>query len=473
MKKVPEKFKGCGIRIQCLKCRCEVTCTCFQTGSAIQYCANKDSHKYKLVVHIPGSQSKKATKVLETDSFDEALIEQSKFKRQIREGVNVPTTTPQIVEALVPSVQQGLTPAILVPRFAELSEVKMVPTVERPQVEITKIKYVLVDYISEYLDFIYGINVPTHLKRELTHDHRKEIERTVYRFCDALTEKKYLVKTLCLSHIGQEEIGIFCDHILNKVGSKSYNKACALMKSFYNWCIDIKDCDLKNPFEKMTLRIAAKKDKVAITQEEFKKLLEVITPENGIAILTNGKKINLYHPWLHVAFRLALETGSRAEEVVTLKFNNIVELMKDVLAFKIINLKVWRIETGGDQAQIDKYVKYIPITASLLKLLQDCEYEKHLGTDKFIIPYPVNLKLSFVQDLISRAFTHFIKKVSNRKIEYKDLRKTYITHITMALGDKAEMFTGHSDKGVIQRNYLADSFIAGGLHKLKIYDDCA
>lgn len=98
---------------------------------------------------------------------------------------------------------------------------------------------------------------------------------------------------------------------------------------------------------------------------------------------------------------------------------------------------------------------------------------KHSGAIKFIKPHPGNLKKSNVQDIISRSFSHFIKQVTKRKIEFKDLRKTYITHITMALGDKAEMFTGHSDKGVIQRSYLADSFIAGGLHKLKIYDDCA
>lgn len=356
--------------------------------------------------------------------------------------------------------------------FSSFNSQNSIP-VQTSAVSINTVKYSLVDHISEYLDFIYGINVPTHLKRELTHDHRKEIERTLWRFSDALTSKNYDLSNMCLTHIGQNEIGYFCDFILNKIGSKSYNKPCALMKAFYNWCIQIKDCELKNPFIKMTLKISPKRDKVAITQEEFKKLLEVTIPENGLALRPDGKKINHFHAWLHIAFRLALETGSRAEEVVTLKFNNIFEIRKGVLAFKIINLKVWRIETGGDPLQTEQYIKYIPITASLLKLLEECEYEKYIGTDKFIIPFPLNLKLSFIQDIISRSFTHFIKQVTTRKIEYKDLRKTYITHMTMALGDKAEMFTGHSDKGVIQRNYLADSFIAGGLHKLKIYDDCA
>lgn len=473
MKKVPEKFKGCGIRIHCLKCRCEVTSTCQKSGSPIKQCAHKESHRYKLVVHIPKTQSKKATKILETDSFEEALVEQAAFKNLIKNRGKLPSIP--TVENL-PTEQTEpvfINQVISVTRYVPPEPANLAIQESTRVIQEIDIKYPLVDYITMYLDFIYGINVPTHLKRELSYDHKKEIERTVYRFTEALTEKGINIKGVCLLTIGQDEIGYFCDYILKVVKAKSYNKHCALMKAFINWCIDIKDCDMKNPFEKMTLRIAAKKDKVAITNEEFKKLLDSITPENGSAVLGNGKRINYYYPWLSVAYRVALESGSRGEEVATLNFNQITELMPGVWAFKILNLKVWRIETGGDSSQVEKYIKYIPITASFLKLLEELNWRSLIGVDRTLIPYPNTLKLSFVQDIISRAFTHFIKFASKRKIEYKDLRKTYVTHITMALGDKAEIFTGHSDKGVIQRNYLADSFIAGGLHNLKIYDESA
>jgi|SRR4051812_32330058 hypothetical protein len=119
--------------------------------------------------------------------------------------------------------------------------------------------------------------------------------------------------------------------------------------------------------------------------------------------------------------------------------------------------------TGADEREIDKYVKYVPITASLKKLLLKCGYLNNKGSDKFIIPFPQKFKISYVQDIISRAFTHYIRLITDRKIEFKDLRKTYITSITMALGDKAKLFTGHSDDAVIQKHYLADSVLMGGL----------
>ncbi len=83
----------------------------------------------------------------------------------------------------------------------------------------------------------------------------------------------------------------------------------------------------------------------------------------------------------------------------------------------------------------------------------------------------MELKLNYIRAIISRSFTHFIKQVTNRKIEYKDLRKTYITHLTMALGDKTKFFTGHSNDAIIQNNYLADSVLASGLSNVNIFGD--
>ncbi len=317
-----------------------------------------------------------------------------------------------------------------------------------------------------------GINTPIHLIRKRSKDHIHETRRTLERFCLALRDANYDIDTLSLNNIKQDEIGIFCSYILNGLGLASYNKPCVIMKSFFNWCITVKDWYGKNPFIKIQLSIGARKEKNSITQEEFAELLNVITPENGIG-LRGDKKVNHYHPWLSVAFRLALETGLRAEEVVTLKFSNIKEIKKGVLAIKLVNLKVWRAKTGSDVKQVDKYVKYVPITASLLALLEEQGYQKLSVVDKRIIPIPENISLNFSQDIISRAFTHFIKLVTPRKIEYKDLRKTYITHLTMALGDKTKLFTGHSDDAVLQNHYLADSVLMSGLSNLNIFGKSA
>lgn len=466
MKKVPAIFKGCGIRVHCLKCRSEVTDTCLAKGKSISTCANKDKHKFKLVVHVPGTSCGKRTRLINAATFDEALADLAKFKKELSSNTfSAPNSENTVVLQTDPSQVQ--TP-VLVQNNIQIIEAAQVIS----PLQIPSPKFLLVDYIAQYLDFISGVNTPFHLMRKLSRDHIKETERVVERFCTSLKKNNYILETLDLGSIGQDEVGIFCNYIISDLKLSSYNKSCAIMKAFFNWCIQIKDCDIKNPFFKMRLAVAPKKEKTAITQSEFHALLNAITFENGKAILPNGKPTNHYHPWLTVAFRLALETGLRAEEVVTLKFNNICELKKGVLAFKLINLKVWRIKTGEDQAQINKYVKYVPITSSLNDLILECGYLSHQGTDKYIIPFPEGSNLSYVQDIISRSFTHYIKKVSTRKIEYKDLRKTYITAITMALGDKAKLFTGHSDDAVIKKHYLADSVLMAGLGNLNIFGDC-
>ncbi len=70
------------------------------------------------------------------------------------------------------------------------------------------------------------------------------------------------------------------------------------------------------------------KDKTIITKDEYEKLLEVVNYENGFVEYGAGKRTNMYFDWLVPAFRLGLETGCRREELVTMKWNNLIELEK-------------------------------------------------------------------------------------------------------------------------------------------------
>lgn len=476
MKKIPEKYKRCGIRLQCLNCRSEVTDTCHEKGSSIATCKQQEKHRFKFVVHIPKTSHGKCTMLSNCETISEALVEMEIYKKALKQTNYCNEEAKKIISGSLSTepIQADSDPNPLLPAEPQTKTESEIETTPFPPVrtsEDSATKLLLVDYANKYLKFITGEEVPIHLKRNYTKDHVSEITRVMERFCVSLDKAGYDVNSISLPDIKQTEIGLFCGYV-QSLGIKSYNKHCAIVKAFYNWCIEIKDCEVKNPFNKMTLAVR-KKSKTAIEQHEFQKLLNVITYENGHATLNNGKPINYYYDWLGIAFRLFLETGGRGEEVVNLNFNQIVELHKGVKAFKLVNLKVWRIKTGGDEERIDEFVKYIPITASLNRLLLECGLLSYAGTDRHIIPFASDLRPSYVQDIISRAFTHYIKSVTDRKIELKDLRKTYITRLSEVLGNKTKLFTGHADDAVLERHYLADEALMSGLTHINIFEDCA
>ncbi len=61
---------------------------------------------------------------------------------------------------------------------------------------------------------------------------------------------------------------------------------------------------------------------IVITREEFFKLLDVVTPENGLLQSLN-RKINLYRPWLKDAYLLAILCGARKQELLNFKWSDI------------------------------------------------------------------------------------------------------------------------------------------------------
>ena len=65
--------------------------------------------------------------------------------------------------------------------------------------------------------------------------------------------------------------------------------------------------------------------------------MKVVTYENGF----DARKKNLYKDWLVPMYRLAIETGGRREELVTIQWSDIVNLdNSNKLIFRVDNLKV-------------------------------------------------------------------------------------------------------------------------------------
>ena len=236
------------------------------------------------------------------------------------------------------------------------------------------------------------------------------------------------------------------------------------MKSFYNWINDVKEYKVTNLFAHAELTFD-KKERTIITKQEFNRLLEVTKHENGWGKQGKENK-NFFKPWLVNAFKLALETGTRTEELVSLKWKNIQTVQPGVMVLRIDNLKVNRIQTGGDSG---KHVRHIPITKGLRLLLEELGFADNEGADRYILDREDRAETRYMMTSISRGFSQFIKQVTERQIVFKDLRKTYITMLTIQLGEKVQLFTGHSNDEVLKNHYLSTAHLAGNLNNFEMF----
>jgi len=419
--KVPAKFNRCGIKVKCLKCKWQLNGkTCHQDKdkpTSLSKCQHKDQHRYNLVVSVPNGNNTRRMKVLDTRNFDTALVEMNKFREELN--------------------MQGY---------------------HKTEEKVEVMKTTFLSYGADYLNSLSGVNTPLHLVRKVTPKHLNETTTVLKRFGIAMEKAGYSVELMNLKDINDRHVELFYKYINFelKLSNVSYNKYFTIMKAFYNWCIRVREYDGKNPFAKAKL-VFDKHDNKIFTRSEFERILAATTPENGLGS-RSGETRNYYRPWLVDAFRLCLETGERGN-YINLKWNSLVSLENGVEIFGVSNLKVNRIKTGEDNG---KYIRYIPVTKSLKKLLVELGYYRKKGTDTYILEAEGESR-KYLTEFISRAFSHYAMKANVTGLTIKNLRKTYITKLTMAMGSMAKTYTGHSDEKVLQNHYLSQSYLTSNL----------
>ncbi len=431
---IPSKYNRCGIKVKCLKCKWQLgDGKCHENKNetiSINKCCHKEKHHFNLIVCVPNTKNSRRMKIINTRDISEALIEMEKFKKEL----------------------------------IETKYQKPIQTIQK-----TKRDELLVELCADYLDFQNGVNTPSHLVRKRDKDHISDCKRTLGRFCIALSKKGYNLEILDVKSIGDNEVGYFHDYLVEELGfqkgSSSYNRHFRVGKAFINWCIEQKQITMFNPFTKAELKVERKNLEV-ISKEEFQKLLEVTTVENGHDPNPKGKKQNAYFPWLKTAFKLAVETGLRNDEIIRLKWSDLSTIDKEKKAFQINDFKVNRKQFGNEEG---KNKKIIPLTAGLMDLLNELGFEENVGKNVPILDTDNYGSISTIEKAISRAFGHYIKQVTDKPLQFKNLRKTYISHIVMVLGDKAKLFTGHSDDEVLMKHYISKAWTAGGLSEFRVF----
>lgn len=421
--KVPAKYKRLGIRVRCNACGYQVSATCKQSGRGIDSCKNKNRHKYMLLVVVPGGKGKRRIRILDTRDFDEVLVELKRFREELKaNGYH------KVVRAELPK-----------PRT-------------------------LIHFFTKFLDTLEGKNVPEHLIKRVSEAYVADTRRSFEMFLIALCKNGYMKEVLVPDEIGDNEVGIFHSYLLKDLGfaARTYNKHMTTLRKFYTWLVKSERLPVRNPFESVVLQKIEAQENLIISKEEYEALLDVITRENGIFYRANRVVKNAYRPWLKDAIRLALETGVRREELFLIKWSDLQEVDPGKYVFRLSNLKVNRIMGTSSS------LKFVPLTKSLRQLLNELGMEEKQGSDDYIIERDKDADMDNLKDALSRGFSHYIKLVSDRPLTFKCLRKCYITHLSMSVGDTG-LWTGHSNTKVLRDHYLSSAYIAGNLGEFTIF----
>jgi hypothetical protein len=128
--------------------------------------------------------------------------------------------------------------------------------------------------------------------------------------------------------------------------------------------------------------------------------------------------------------------------------------------FRIPNTKVNQFKKQ------ETYFSYTPITEDLAEVPAQFPMT---DPDAYIIEPGISNR-DTLKSAISKAFTHYWRQTGSKKeVSFKHLRKTYVTMLTKAIGEKA-LFVKHNEDKTAVKHYLDKQELLNGLEGVRIYN---
>lgn len=428
-----KKFKG--LTVLCHQCKRTVSDICKATIKPIQKCPYGDKHVFKAIVYVSGVINERKTLTLETRDLNEAIKLAIEFETDVKsKKKNAGTST------------------------------------NKKESREAKIPHLLLHAIARYVGWLSGEGVPAHLKRERSTEYIRDVERAFTVFVACLNKSGYEMSSLGVTEINDEMVGYLYECLLNekKFSNRTFNKYFGAYTSFLKWYMEEYDRPMRNSFERVQRKRVHHNPEI-IEKVEYEALLAKITPENGIKNYEKGKKPirNIYRPWLADGIRMGLETGRRREEIINLKFSDIVD-NGEVAYIKAENYKVNRIQNLTSPEE-KKFI-FIPITVSLRQILDKLGYEeKHNSNDFILAPEIKENRVKIMSDTLSRGFSHYYDQIGSKKLTFKSLRKSYITGLSLYMGSNAKAITQHSGDEVLREHYIDKQVLAKAASGFEVF----
>lgn len=417
--KIPYRFKNTrqGQYLYCSKCRKNFSSKCGMSGNGIKSCSYPESHQYQSKVWDSKSKSMK------TKRWDRGIRDYDTFARLHAEFRNSQAFKENAKDLL------QIRPAILS------------------------------DCIEVYADHVCGFDVPEYAKKENSEKYIKNQIGNLKHLKMALSDASLNPDTILIDDFDSRHVLVVFNYLSEKFQPKTFNDKVSTFRSMWKY-FKGRGYEIKNLWEDITLKPTRPRN-VIVTMEEFEKLCNTHKEANGTIIEKKGAgrigKRNLYRPWLEDGWRLALYTGCRPEELRNIKVGDIFENHVAVQNLKVSRLK-------GSEV-----VRLIPISFELRGILEHLIGSQGLKETDYILA-PMESNRLQVSRILSSAFSHYWKQVSDRDVRFYDLRTTYATEMVSKFGAEFSGTLGlHTDIATTLEHYVNNERVIEKMSNIQLF----
>jgi integrase len=281
-----------------------------------------------------------------------------------------------------------------------------------------------------------------------------------------------------LGAITKEHLHLWVREIKSRgFARKTENDYISSLSTFLKWCTKRGAGEINNSLEHVE-RKKTKGDTTTIQLQEFKEMMELVTPENGKGDDSwidskTGKTVfkskNFYRDWLPDGLWLGLLLGGRGDDITAFKWNEIHHrTTEDGTVFYWIELFDHKYFNANDLEQYH----HIPIYQQTYQLLMKLGLKEKLGSDGYVLA-PEEENRNRMKRIMGESFRWFWRmKVGDKTagVKFKSLRSTFITIATILAGDQYQLIQKHTNLDTTRKHYYDKSLAVSTMFGQDFFD---